>query len=104
MEVSIVCPLGAECETSTNGGIKRCAWYVDIEGLDSNTGDKIKDSRCAMAWMPLLQIETTSKTIGVNEAICSAKEENIKRQDIALNLELQRFKQSKIDNTLLEIL
>jgi len=93
MEIKITCPLGSQCETAKDGYIERCAWNVEIEGTSSNNGEEIKESRCAMAWMPLLQIENTAKTIGINEAICSAREENIKRQDMGLSLQIQSMNQ-----------
>ncbi|RLD78821.1 MAG: hypothetical protein DRJ15_10765 [Bacteroidetes bacterium] len=102
METKIICPLGSQCETAKTGFIERCAWFVQIEGVSSNSGETVNESRCAMAWMPLLQIETTTKTIGVNEAICKAKEENIKRQDMAIQLELSKLQNNNHQN-LLEI-
>lgn len=92
METKITCPLGSECETAKDGFIERCAWLVDVDGISSNNGEKVKESKCAMAWMPILQIEQTAKSIGINDAVCSLREETIKRQDIALSMQNQRNK------------
>jgi len=90
MDIKITCPLGAQCETAKDGFIERCAWFTEIEGISSNNGDKIKESRCAIAWLPLLQIETTAKSIGINDAVCSLRDETIKRQDVALGIQVKR--------------
>jgi hypothetical protein len=38
-----------------------CRWYVQIQGMNPNTG--VDESRwdCAIAWLPFLQIETSQQ-------------------------------------------
>lgn len=73
MKTKIICPLGSECEKSTDEGIERCAWFVQIQGVHPQTGDRIDESKCAMAWMPILQIETSKEVKGVAHAAESSR-------------------------------
>ena len=57
METRTTCPLGSECEDIKDGVKYMCAWYTKIRGADPQTGEEIDEFRCAMQWMPLLQIE-----------------------------------------------
>lgn len=67
MEVKIAdCPLGAKCEdVKTENGkpvIYRCPWYVEIRGIDHNTGKDTENWGCAIAWMPALMINTANES------------------------------------------
>jgi hypothetical protein len=67
MEVRIAdCPLGAKCEeVKTEAGkqyIARCPWYVQVRGVDNNTGKEIDNWGCAIAWMPTLMINTANES------------------------------------------
>jgi|GEM_PF-639608 len=67
MEVKIAdCPLGAKCEEGKieNGKtvIYRCPWYVQVRGVDVNTGQEVDNWGCAIAWMPTLMINTANES------------------------------------------
>lgn len=67
MEVRIAdCPLGAKCEdVKMEGGkpiLYRCPWYVQVQGIDNNTGKEVNNWGCAIAWMPALMINTANET------------------------------------------
>jgi hypothetical protein len=67
MEIRIAdCPLGAKCEeVKTEGGkqiLYRCPWYVEIRGVDNNTGKDTANWGCAIAWMPALMINTANES------------------------------------------
>lgn len=67
MEIKIAdCPLGAKCEeVKTENGkpvIYRCPWYVQVRGVDVNTGQQIDNWGCAIAWMPTLTINTANES------------------------------------------
>lgn len=66
MEVRIgSCPLGAKCEeVKEEEGrqiLYRCPWYILVRGTNPNTGEDIDDWNCAIAWHPILQIETSKE-------------------------------------------
>jgi hypothetical protein len=52
--------------------------------MNPQTGEQINDKKCAIAWMPLLQIETAMTNRGQTEAICSMRDESMRRQDEAI--------------------
>ncbi len=80
LEVEFFCPLGSTCEEAVDGVIKRCAWYTKMVGLDPNTGKEIDDWACAMAWMPMLQVEMSKTNRGQTEALESLRNETVKGQ------------------------
>ena len=59
------CPLGAKCEDVKNIDgrpvLFRCPWYVQVRGLDVNTGAEVDNWGCAIAWMPALMINTANE-------------------------------------------
>lgn len=60
------CPLGAKCEeVKTENGrqiLYRCPWLASVEGMDPNTGEKLNESRCSIAWLPMLMINTANES------------------------------------------
>ena len=86
IKVKTTCPLGSECETSTAEGIERCAWYVKMQGKDPQTGQDIEESRCAMSWLPTLQIESNGKSLDIARSIQSLRNETIERQNKAIKV------------------
>lgn len=59
------CPLGAKCEeVKIEDGkpvLYRCPWYVQVRGTDNNTGEEVGEWGCAIAWMPMLMINTANE-------------------------------------------
>lgn len=67
MKVHIAdCPLGAKCEElKVEAGkpvLYRCPWYVQVRGVDVNTGQENCTWGCAIAWMPTLMINTANES------------------------------------------
>ena len=40
----------------------RCPWYVQVRGVDMNTGEETGNWGCAIAWMPALMINTANES------------------------------------------
>jgi hypothetical protein len=55
-----------------------------MAGSDPQTGAQIEESRCSMAWQPLLMLEANGLALNGNASIQSLRNETIKRQNIAL--------------------
>ena len=85
MKINLTCPLGSTCETAKEGYIERCMWYTKLTGVGPDGKDRDEWS-CAITWMPLLQIEMANTNRGQTAALESMRDENIKRQDVALRL------------------
>jgi len=79
----VTCPLGSKCFVVKNDKIYRCAWHVKLSGTDAQ-GKEHDEWGCAIAWMPLLQIEVAGTNRGQTAAIESLRNETVQRQDIAL--------------------
>ena len=77
MEIKTVltCPLGAKCEEIKEGAIHRCAWYTTLAGTNPNTGDKVDEKGCAMAWLPMLMIENSMQQRSTCAAVESFRNE-----------------------------
>ena len=91
IETVLTCPLGSKCEEVKDGAIYRCAWFTQLAGRNPQTGE-IKDEKgCAIAWLPLMQVEVAQASRGTSEAVVSLREETIKRQDEFLSIENQRL-------------
>lgn len=77
MEIKLICPLGSECETAKNDVIYRCAWYVKLRGKDPQSEQEIDEYRCAMQWMPLLQVEHSLFERQTGAAVESMRNETV---------------------------
>ncbi|MBA4141937.1 MAG: hypothetical protein H0X43_02800 [Nitrosospira sp.] len=40
----------------------RCPWYVQVRGVDPNTGEETGPWGCAIAWMPTLMINAANES------------------------------------------
>lgn len=69
IEIETTCPLGSECETVKDGKVQRCAWYVALKGNDPQTDESFDEWRCAMAWQPILMVNTGKETNRVSDGI-----------------------------------
>lgn len=59
MDVVEMCPINKRnvCTQEVDGKIHRCKWLMMFTATD-NDGKQIESWRCAVTWVPLLQIET----------------------------------------------
>ena len=84
MKVHIAdCPLGAKCEElKVEGGkpaLYRCPWYIQVHGVDPNTGQENCSWGCAIAWMPTLMINTANESRKGAAATESFRNEMVKQ-------------------------
>jgi len=83
MDIRITCPLGSKCEEVKDGYVERCAWYTEMSGKDA-AGNDHDDWKCAITWFPILQVEMSATNRQVAASVQSMRNEQTKRQDIAL--------------------
>lgn len=91
MEVRVAdCPLGAKCEEvkteNSKQYIARCPWYTCVRGRDNNTGEDIDEWRCAIAWLPMLTINTANESRQGAAATESFRNEMTRQRDATLKL------------------
>ena len=78
------CPLGSVCYEIKDNQPLRCAWHIKLIGTDAQGGQR-DEWGCAIAWMPILQLESARTNRGQTEAIESLRNETVKRMDVQLN-------------------
>jgi hypothetical protein len=79
IETVITCPLGSKCEEIKDNKLYRCAWYTQLAGTNPQTDETINESKCALAWMPLLLVENAGTNRGQTAALESFRNEVINR-------------------------
>jgi len=78
METKLTCPLGSVCESAKDGYIERCSWYTKLQGHNPQNNQPIDEWRCAIQWLPLMQIENTGQQRRTGAAIESFRNEMTK--------------------------
>lgn len=63
-EVIMTCPLGSKCREIKDNKQYKCMWLTKVEGRHPVTGETVNLEQCAIAVMPLLQIDTTKAMWG----------------------------------------
>lgn len=58
-----------------------CKFWTHITGMHPQSGAKIDSFDCSIAWLPVLLVEATRTTGGVQASVESMRNEVIKRQD-----------------------
>jgi hypothetical protein len=56
----------------------KCSWFTQIRGTNPNTGEAVDEWKCAVAWMPMLQIETSQQSRQTGAAVESFRNEVVK--------------------------
>ena len=85
IETVKVCPLGAKFTEIVDGKIHECAWHIEVRGTDASGKDH--DSKgCALAWGPILALETAKEARHMAAATLNMRNELVKRQDAALGV------------------
>lgn len=75
-----ICPLyKEECKALD------CAWFVQLRGTHPQTGADIDEWACAVAWLPVLLIETAKEVRQGAAATESFRNEVVKAQTALLN-------------------
>lgn len=56
----------------------KCNWYTQVRGMNPNTGEQVDEWGCAIAWIPMLQIETSQQTRQAGAAVESFRNEVVR--------------------------
>lgn len=78
IEVVHTCPLGSVCEEIRDNKLHRCIWWKRLAGLHPQTGEEIDEWDCAIAWLPILNVEMSRTNRGQTQAIESFRNETVK--------------------------
>lgn len=85
----------------------KCAWFVKIEGYDTNTGKRVDEWNCSVALLPMLLIENSGQQRQTGAAVESFRNEMVKANEASRELLLETAKKQllsqspplSIDNT-----
>lgn len=58
-----------------------CAWFLQIQGTNPNTGQEINEWGCAMSWLPILTIENSQQQRQTGAAVESFRNEMVKANE-----------------------
>ena len=91
IETVLFCPLGQTCEEIKDGKIYRCRWYLAMSKGDDK-GNRIPNSdwsECAISLQSLHLTEMKKGQRGIQKAVESRANEQIKRADAFIELVLE---------------
>jgi hypothetical protein len=79
VEPEITCPFGSKCEEIRDNKQYRCALYTRIAGTKPD-GETVDEFACAIAWLPVLQLEMSKTNRGQTAALESFRNETVTGQ------------------------
>lgn len=100
--VKLTCPLGSKCEEIKDGAIHRCAWYMEVHGKNSNTGENLNEWGCSMAWMPLMMIENSKQQQTTSVAVESFRNEMVKASNMSQQILLATVHETRPEIKVIE--
>jgi hypothetical protein len=78
LETVVTCPFGHKCIEVKDNKIHRCMLLMEIRGQNPNTGEESTENKCAFVWQVMMQMDTTRKVDGVQQATESFRNEMVK--------------------------
>lgn len=73
----------------------KCSWYTQVRGMNPNTGEQVDEWGCAIAWIPMLQIETSQQARQAGAAVESFRNEVVRSNSENQQLYLDFMKQQQ---------
>lgn len=59
-----------------------CGWFIQIRGVNPNTGEEVDQWGCAVAWMPIMMIENSNMQRQTGAAVESFRNEMVKANEV----------------------
>ena len=78
----------------------KCSWFVEVRGMNPNTGEMVDEWNCAIAWVPMMQIETSQQARQAGAAVESFRNEVVRTNSENQQLYLNFMQQVQNNNTL----
>lgn len=78
----------------------KCSWFVEVRGMNPNTGEMVDEWNCAVAWVPMMQIETSQQARQAGAAVESFRNEVVRTNSENQQLYLNFMQQVQNNNTL----
>jgi hypothetical protein len=64
----------------------QCKWFIQIRGMNPNTGEDVDEYGCAIEWMPILMIENSQQQRQTGAAVESFRNEMIKGNELTTKI------------------
>jgi hypothetical protein len=58
-----------------------CAWFIQVRGVNPNTGKEVDEWACSMAWLPVLLIENSQQQRQTGAAVESFRNEMVRSNE-----------------------
>lgn len=78
----------------------KCSWFIEVRGMNPNTGEMVDEWNCAIAWLPMMQIETSQQARQAGAAVESFRNEVVRTNSENQQLYLNFMQQVQNNNTL----
>ena len=73
-----------------------CAWFIQVRGVNPNTGKEVDDWGCSMAWMPILMIENSQQQRQTGAAVESFRNEMVQANDTNMSILIEASNRKQI--------
>lgn len=66
-----------------------CAWFMQVRGMNPNTGKEVDEWACSIAWLPVLLIENSQQQRQTGAAVESFRNEMVKSNETSNQIALK---------------
>lgn len=75
-----------------------CAWFIQVRGMNPNTGEGVDEWGCSIAWLPVLMIENSQQQRQTGAAVESFRNEMVKANEASQDLLMATAGIAKVKN------
>lgn len=73
-----------------------CAWFIQVRGMNPNTGQEVDEWACSMAWLPMLLIENSQQQRQTGAAVESFRNEMVKSNEVSQQVLIAAAQQNRL--------
>lgn len=88
------CGFEKKCRQLVVDGL--CNRWIEVAGMNPNTGEEIKHYDCVDNWGPMLTLENSQQVRQLGAAVESLRNEMLNQQKIANSIEAAKLQQAKL--------
>ena len=75
-----------------------CAWFIQLQGTNPNTGKQLDEWGCSVAWLPMLLVEHSQMERQTGAAVESFRNEMVKANEASQRLLRETAKITTVSN------
>lgn len=80
-----------------------CAWFIQLRGMNPNTGKDVDEWGCSMAWLPILTIENSQQQRQTGSAVESFRNEMVKANEVSQQVLMASIGLTNPQKTFIEV-